>query len=266
MNHPEIKALFFDIDGTLAQSATHQIDPLDAASLRLMKEKGCLLFVATGRDLFIPEEAAILEPIMSVFTGFIDVNGQHICLSDGTVISRHPIDDDDFFALRACCEAHRISMLYRNGQNNHLTEHTDEAIRYWKHMGLEIPPVRPMDPGYHSVPKLCIHASPETEARLLTPLMHHTWTARITDDLIDLIPEGIGKSSGIREVCAWFGIPVEQTMAFGDGQNDLDMISAAGIGVAMGNGKTNIKAAASYVTAPAGEGGITRALKHFGLL
>ena len=81
-----------------------------------------------------------------------------------------------------------------------------------------------------------------------------------------MIPTGIGKSSGIREVCAYFGIPIEQTMAFGDGQNDLDMIRAAGIGIAMGNGKENIKAAASYVTGPAADAGVTDALRHFGLI
>ncbi len=266
MSTPEIKALFFDIDGTLACSSTHQIPVQHIESFQALHEKGYLLFTATGRDLLIPEEAEILEPLLPYLSGFIDVNGQHCALADGTEISSHPLDDEDFFHLRSGCEAHHISMLYRRGHTNYLTELTEHVKRYWNHMGLPIPEIRPMDPGYHEVPKLCIHASPEEEAAWLTPHIHHTWTARITEDMIDIIPEGIGKSSGIREVCDYFGIRIEQTMAFGDGMNDLDMIRAAGIGVAMVSGKEIVKKYASFVTASPEEGGITLALQHFGLL
>ena len=123
-----------------------------------------------------------------------------------------------------------------------------------------------MDPDIHDIPKLCIHASPEDEARYLKPHLNHTWTARITEDLIDLIPNGIGKSSGLQEICEFFHIDPRQTMAFGDGQNDLDLIQAAGIGVAMGNAAANIKDAADHVTKKASEAGITHALKHFSLI
>ena len=96
--------------------------------------------------------------------------------------------------------------------------------------------------------------------------MNHTWTARITEDLVDLIPNGIGKSSGLRDICAYFGISPEETMAFGDGQNDLDLMEAAGIAVAMENGADNVKAKADYVTGRPEQAGITQALRHFGLI
>ena len=266
MDPLQVKALFFDIDGTLASSPEHVIHPLDIESLRKLHERGYKLFIATGRDLTIPEEAKILTPILSLFTGFIHINGQHCYLADGTEISRHPIVDEDFLPLRAACEKHHISMLYRAGNVNHLTELNFRVKRYWAHMGLPAPEIRPMDPGLHDIPKLCIHASPEDEETYLKPHLNHTWTARITEDLIDLIPNGVGKSSGLRDVCGYFQIDVNETMAFGDGQNDLDLIEAAGIGVAMGNAEPNIKAAADYVTKKASEAGITHALRHFSLI
>lgn len=262
----QIKALFFDIDGTLASPREHVINPVDVESFRIMHDKRLKLFIATGRDLFIPEEARILEPVLPWLTGFVDVNGQHCALADGTEISLHPIHNDDFLPLRAACEAHHLSMLYRVGNVNHLTELTFRVERYWAHMGLPIPEIRPMDPDIIDIPKLCIHASPEDESRWLTPHLNHTWTARITEDLIDLIPNGIGKSSGLRDICAYFGISPEETMAFGDGQNDLDLMEAAGIAVAMENGAENVKALADYVTAPPEQAGITQALRHFGLI
>ncbi len=262
----KIKALFFDIDGTLVGLKSHRINETDADSLRKLKEKGCLIFFATGRDIHIPEEFHSLEPIMPYISGVIDVNGQHCALIGGPEISFHPISDEDFLPLRKCCEEHHFSMLYRSGNSNYITEMTDRVRRYWEWMGLEIPAVRPMEPDLHDVPKLCIHCSQEEEAEYLTPLMKHTWTARITPDLIDLIPEGIGKDSGIRDICEYFGIKIEETMSFGDGQNDLCMLNLTGISVAMANADDNVKAAADYVTGTTEEAGITQALQHYGLL
>ena len=55
-------------------------------------------------------------------------------------------------------------------------------------------------------------------------------------------------------------------MAFGDGENDIPMIKAAGIGVAMENGMPEVKAIADYITSDVKEDGIVAALKHFEIL
>ncbi len=261
-----IRALFFDVDGTLVGLKSHRMNDTDIKSLRELRDRGFLLFVATGRDFYIPEEMEALQPVMDFFTGIIDVNGQHVSLMNGEEISFHPFDDEDFLPLRKVCEEQHLAILYRHGNENCISEMTDHVDRYWKWLGLDIPRIRPMDPDLHDVPKLCVHCSAEEEARFLTPLLTHTWTARITEDLVDLIPNGIGKDSGIREVCERFGIRTEETMGFGDGQNDLVMLNHVGVAVAMANAADNVKAAADFVTLTTEEGGITAALKHYGLL
>ena len=55
-------------------------------------------------------------------------------------------------------------------------------------------------------------------------------------------------------------------MAFGDGENDIEMLRFVGVGVAMGNGGDAVKAAADYVTDAVDEDGIAKALRHFGLI
>ena len=62
------------------------------------------------------------------------------------------------------------------------------------------------------------------------------------------------------------GIKAEETIAFGDAENDLEMLKFAGIGVAMGNGEEQVKAQADYVTADVDDDGIAKALRHFGLI
>ena len=58
----------------------------------------------------------------------------------------------------------------------------------------------------------------------------------------------------------------EETIAFGDGENDIPMLEIAGIGVAMGNAKQLVKDSADYVTLSVHEDGVSAALRHFGLL
>ena len=59
------------------------------------------------------------------------------------------------------------------------------------------------------------------------------------------------------------GIDLAETMAFGDGQNDIEMLRHAGIGVAMGNAADEVKRSADYVTTGVDRAGIAKALRHF---
>ncbi len=74
---------------------------------------------------------------------------------------------------------------------------------------------------------------------------------------------GVTKSEGLRELTALLNVPMEQTMAIGDSENDYSMINAAGIGVAMQNASEEILAIADYVTTSNEEDGVGEAIKHF---
>ena len=58
-------------------------------------------------------------------------------------------------------------------------------------------------------------------------------------------PKGDTKQKGIDEIIRHFGIKLEETMSFGDGGNDISMLRHAAIGVAMGQAKEDVKAAAT---------------------
>lgn len=82
----------------------------------------------------------------------------------------------------------------------------------------------------------------------------------------DIIPKRGGKAAGIRQILEHFKIGQEESMAFGDGDNDIDMLRYAHIGVAMGNAGEHVKTHADYVTACVDDDGIYKALKVYGLL
>ena len=262
----QIKALFFDVDGTLNGYTTHRIHPKDFESLQKLHDRGIKLFIASGRDLEIPAEAAAIQPVRHLMDGLIGVNGQHCALSDGTLVSSCTMDAEDCEAIRKCCEENHFALLYYIGSKSYVTEMTDLVIRFSEYVGLPLHTVRPLSPEEPTPRKVCVYVTEADDHRLLRQLLKHTQTANNNNLISDFIPDGIGKDSGIRDMCARFGIDPMETMAFGDGENDISMLRAAGIGVAMGNAPDIVKEAADYVTDTAEEAGITRALQYFSLI
>ena len=82
--------------------------------------------------------------------------------------------------------------------------------------------------------------------------------------MVNFTAAGVDKSTAMLAEAARLGLSQEQTVAFGDGYNDREMLSCAGCGIAMGNGEDAAKQAADYITTPIGEDGIYQACRHFG--
>ena len=74
---------------------------------------------------------------------------------------------------------------------------------------------------------------------------------------------GVSKREGLSFLANYLGTDLAHTMAMGDSENDLSMINAAGIGVAMENATEDVKAVANFITASNEEDGVAKAVKHF---
>ncbi|MGN0983364.1 MAG: HAD hydrolase family protein, partial [Gemmiger sp.] len=106
---------------------------------------------------------------------------------------------------------------------------------------------------------------PEEEAEFLRHLPGAK-AVRWCPYFADIVPADGGKPVGVRAVCEHYGIALADTMAFGDGGNDADMLRCAGVGVALGNGDEAAKRAADYITDDVDADGVYNALRHFGVL
>ena len=106
----------------------------------------------------------------------------------------------------------------------------------------------------------------ETDEEVFSNVLTHCDTVRWHPLFTDIVKKGINKSTGIDEVSRYFGIKLEDTIAFGDGGNDIPMLKHAGLGIAMGNASERVQAAADFVTTSVDDDGIAYALKHFGLI
>ncbi|MGV0625928.1 HAD family hydrolase [Mycolicibacter minnesotensis] len=116
--------------------------------------------------------------------------------------------------------------------------------------------------------KLLIRKAGAASADMAVELAAHIGTAAemtysTNNGLIEVVPAGITKASGLDEVIAPLGIGTAQVVAFGDMPNDLPMLVRAGHGVAMGNAHPEVLAAAAEITAPNTDDGLARVLERW---
>ena len=82
----------------------------------------------------------------------------------------------------------------------------------------------------------------------------------------EISAHGCNKGLAVIELGAAYGFKREEICAFGDSGNDIEMLKAAGLGIAMGNGSPEAKRAADYVCDKISEDGLVKALKHFSFI
>ena len=129
-----------------------------------------------------------------------------------------------------------------------------------------MPPVRPARYALGREIYQAVTFLSREQEHLLLDRAPHLKTTRWHPNFLDVIPPTGGKDLGMDAILDHFGIPVENCMAFGDGENDLSMLVHAGIGVAMGTASDAVKAQADYAAPSVDEDGIAHTLSHFGLI
>ncbi|MEZ0363524.1 HAD family hydrolase [Mycobacterium sp. pUA109] len=118
--------------------------------------------------------------------------------------------------------------------------------------------------------KLLIRKAGATSAEMAAALAGHVGRAgditySTNNGLIEIVPAGISKATGVQEITGPRGIADEEVVAFGDMPNDLPMLRWAGHGVAMGNAHPDVLAAANEVTAANTDDGLARVLERWWL-
>ena len=83
---------------------------------------------------------------------------------------------------------------------------------------------------------------------------------------MDIVARNGSKARGIGSALDKLGLTMNDAMAFGHGLNDMEMLHAVGFGVAMGDGRDELKALAKYVTTPLEQHGVYNALVHLGII
>lgn len=253
-----IKACFFDMDGTLLSHTNNDIPKSTRVALSILQEKGIHIVLATGRHLLELKE---MKGYDIPFDGYILLNG-HICLNkEKEIIYDDPICEEDKNTLISLFHEEKFPLMlvekerfYCNYINSYV-KIAQDAI------SSSLPAIDTYkgDAIYQALPYV-------KEKGNLAQLLPNCTITRWNEYGLDINAKHGGKVHGIIQYMEANNIKQEEIMAFGDGENDEEMLSFAHIGIAMGNAKNSVKQKADYVTSHIDEDGIYKALKHFNII
>lgn len=256
-----VKAVFFDIDGTLISFKTHSMHQSTQKALHALREKGIRVYVATGRS-------KMMMPFMDryfSFDAYLTLNGQY-CYNHREVIRKKTVDSGDIRLLKGMLAKKPFPCLFVE-EDGMFMNYADERVRkLCELIDHPMPPAYGLDRVRDDAVLQFVPFLDEHEEKILTTTLKNVESTRSVPDCFDVMPAGGGKDAGMKAVLERAGIAPDETMAFGDGFNDIGMLGYAGIGVAMGNAADAVKAGADHVTSSVEEGGIATALHHFGVL
>ena len=256
-----IKALFFDIDGTLVSFNTHKVAQSTIDGLNIAKERGIKIFISTGRPLSFINN---LEDIEHLIDGYITTNGSYNFMGK-SVISMHSIPKEEVLTLVDYLNKHEYPAILVGTDNTAVINHKPIVDR----IVIDTLNITNIDFSITAETVLqqdILQITPfitQEQQDIIMPQIPHCTSERWHPEFIDTVNKQASKGKALSDIVAYNDLIISETMAFGDGGNDISMLLKAGVGVAMGNANDNVKAMANYVTSSADDDGIYKALKHF---
>ena len=250
------RLLFLDLDGTLLNDAK-EITTGNREALERTLQRGHGVIIATGRPL---KSALALAKRLG-----LDKPGCYTIAYNGAKVYDWSKQETIF------SRTHEIPPVLRVFEKaNEMGEHIqtydsldvlveprgdDEAVRrYCQQVGMTFRVIDDVRTDLKEKPVKCLAINYEQKDGLLEI---QDWIRENMPELdcffscewfLEIVPKGMNKGEAVKMLCNLLGVEIENAVAVGDAANDLAMLQAAGIGVAMINGSDEVKAAADYIT------------------
>lgn len=248
-----IKAIFFDIDGTIL-NGNKGIPNSTLLALDKLREKDIKTIICTGRGY---SETKPLN--LKGFDDYILLNGQICYDNKDNIVFKKPIKDKE--KLIELFNSKKFPFGLVDDKVSYLNYIDDYVRLVHDSINLTLPEVKEYD-GKDIYQALAYGKVKDYIEQELPDFLAVSWHF----DGVDIVPKDGGKDKGIIEYCKIKNIDINDTMAFGDGDNDIKMLKTVRIGVAMGNAIDSVKVVADYITDRIDEDGIYNALVHFGVI
>ena len=270
----EIKLIALDLDGTLL-TGNKRLSPRNRAALEAAAAAGIEIVPSTGRFYRgIPEAVRALPFVRNAIT----INGAHVVnLRSGETIYSAEIPRDDAASLLEYLDT--LPVIYdcyvdgwgyiTGAMQDRAEEYIDYApsLQMVRELRSPVPELkaflRAQDRG---VQKLQLFTRDRPFRDGLLGALAERWPDMVftvsLPNNIEINCAAADKGKALLALAEYLGIREEQTMAFGDGTNDLAMIRAAGCGVAMENAAPEVKAAAERVTGSCDDDGVAQVIEE----
>ena len=260
------KCFFFDVDGTLLPFGK-SIPDSAVYSIKAAQALGSRCFIASGRSI-----AELPRFPMLAFDGYICSAGATIIVDDKLIYSAH-IERGAFDSLFRYLSEKGFYVISQTDKATYLSKDAWDMFtrQLMKHIGrlvelngLVISDTVPVD---EDVKKVLFLSDDDgygvdrvrKEIDPMFTVVNNT-VGLPQEIMAEVVLGGISKATGIEKVLSYFGVGRSDSVAIGDGSNDIEMVEYADIGIAMGNSSGDLKAVADYITTDIEEDGIKNAI------
>ncbi|WMJ87475.1 HAD family hydrolase [Anaerocolumna sp. MB42-C2] len=262
----ERKIMFFDIDGTILTEDTQTIPDSTVKAIRKARENGHLAFINTGRTYFNVE-----NKIRDIgFDGFVCGCGTYINV-DNKILEAATIEE-------ATCR--KIIDLLRKYNIDAVLEGLDDV--YFDTKEIESTEMKKLKEHFNKrgygikknwesegllYDKIFAQFTENSGSEEFIRIMEKDFDCIDRGDcLLEIVPKGYSKASGIKRVLEYYLLPLDSAYVFGDSSNDLPMFQFATNSIAMGKSDECIYNAASFITKDIHDDGIAYAMQHFNII
>lgn len=254
------RLIFFDIDGTLINEK-NIIPQSTRDSINRLKASGHEVAIATGRSPFMFKE---LREELQIDT-YVSFNGQYV-VAKGKPIYEHPLNNEKLTLLVHEAKHNNNPLIYvgLSEMRSNVVEHSliTDSLN-----SLHLCPPK-YDPNYLNKKKIfqVMLFCKEKEEIIYERSFPNFKITRWHPFSVDIDPVHGTKDKGVEKIKSVLEYTANQLVVFGDDLNDIEMISSAQNGIAMGNAHPKVKDAAKFTTKSVNEDGILYGLQRLGLL
>lgn len=241
---PNYRLLALDIDGTTLTNEK-QLTDTNKKWIRRAVDSGVTVIFATGRGF---QRVRELCTELQLNDSLVLLNGAEVWKAPGQLWERHFLSPEDVQRLHGMAVETGAAFWGYTIEGFISTQDWTDGMLDWDWMKLGV-----------SHDDLAVVAKLRNCAESWGTLE----IAQTETNHLEISPKGITKESGVRGVCSFLGIEMGQVMAIGDDLNDLQLIRAAGLGVAMGNAAEKIKNAADVLTDSNQKNGVAKAIQQY---
>lgn len=277
------KLIFLDIDGTLTSPGSN-VPPESALEvIRAAQKKGHLVFLCSGRN------PGMLAPLLKYnFDGVISCAGGYVMVGDELIYDMPMTKEESDLAVEKLHgEGVFCTIESRDGAwgDSNVSEFIEDSlgadskgnseIERWRKAlsgSLGIRPMNEYDGSpLYKVVVMCLRYEQLEPAREALEDRYNFCMQEIKDPAHrcingELINRKYDKGRAILRICDYLGVPVEDTIGFGDSMNDLEMIRTVGTSVCMDNGAEALKKISDIVCPSVEEDGMAAAFRRLGLV
>lgn len=258
-----IKAVILDLDGTIVSPVTGTYSAAVADAFKSLRQNGIKLIAATGRS-----------PYELQYTGMIDglpleavacLNGQYCYTEkDELFVNPFPVSQSDRLLDRIGHSGFPCAVIQKAGTFINYVTPLVKKVQDDIHM--PVPEPCDLSEFYgKEIMMFSVFLPVQNEAEFIQDINDVSLT-RWNAYAIDLVPAGFGKCRGLEIVLSHFGIDWSEVFAFGDGDNDYEMLKRAGKGFAMRNSSNRLLNGEFEVTDTVDDDGVVKALRKYGVL